>query len=116
VIPSDFSFGYLSAELKSPVKIPIPDEVAELEDDTGTTTSHGDVDLGLGFSGDWRKRFTPNDKWDAGAGGHTTWGIYPDAVNCADLGGNFGLFYDSYDYGDGGPGTDFVTIGWTWSF
>jgi hypothetical protein len=25
VIPSDLSFGYLSAELKSPVKIPIPD-------------------------------------------------------------------------------------------
>jgi hypothetical protein len=24
VIPSDLSFGYLSAELKSPVKIPIP--------------------------------------------------------------------------------------------
>ena len=30
VIPSDLSFGYLSAELKSPVKIPILDAVARL--------------------------------------------------------------------------------------
>jgi hypothetical protein len=27
VIPSDLSFGYLSAELKSPVKIPIPESL-----------------------------------------------------------------------------------------
>ena len=27
MIPSDLSFGYLSAELKSPVKIPIPSNV-----------------------------------------------------------------------------------------
>ena len=27
VIPSDLSFGYLSAELKSPVKIPIPTQL-----------------------------------------------------------------------------------------
>ena len=30
VLQSDLSFGYLSAELKSPVKIPIPDEVKDL--------------------------------------------------------------------------------------
>jgi hypothetical protein len=30
VIPIDLSFGYLSAELKSPVKIPIPIEAAEI--------------------------------------------------------------------------------------
>ena len=27
VIPSDLSFGYLSAELKSPIKIPIPESL-----------------------------------------------------------------------------------------
>jgi len=30
VIPSDLSFGYLSAELKSPVKTPIPDQLSQL--------------------------------------------------------------------------------------
>jgi hypothetical protein len=32
VIPSDLSFGYLSAELKSPVKIPIPDKKSRTPD------------------------------------------------------------------------------------
>ena len=32
VIPSDLSFGYLSAELKSPVKIPIPHSRCGLTD------------------------------------------------------------------------------------
>jgi len=38
VIPSDLSFGYLSAELKSPVKIPIPNAL-EVSSPEGTESS-----------------------------------------------------------------------------
>ena len=35
VIPSDLSFGYLSTELKSPVKIPIPDPSRAVSNTSG---------------------------------------------------------------------------------
>jgi hypothetical protein len=46
VIPSDLSFGYLSAELKSPVKIPILSTLASLSNSAAIWPTRGYLGCG----------------------------------------------------------------------
>ena len=82
--------------------------------DTGTSRSGGSYQF-LGLTGGWESSFTPNDPFDPGQGGWSTTTIHPDELNCLDFGGEFGISYDSYDYGDGGPGSSGLMVGWSWS-